>query len=1106
MEKKPLLLNFIAQKERYRDFFRAMKITLFLLFVCMLPVTAINMEAQNATITVKNNPLSIGQLISEIEKQTEYLVVYSNREIDINREVRVKNKSDKVGNLLSEVFAGTNIRYEFLKDYILLSSKDNKETDQQQDPVISGVVTDVNGEPIIGANVSALNKSIGTITDINGNFTLNVALGSTLQISFIGYVTQDIKVTNRVLNIQLVEDAQSLDEVIVVGYGTQKKVNLTGAVTSVSMKDMTKRQVGQTGMALQGLIPGVTVVQRSGQPGADGGTLTIRGLTTLNNNSALVLVDGIEMNINNVDPSLIENISVLKDASSASIYGSRAANGVILVTTKRAANEKISFSYNGYVSHQSPTKMPDFVNAVDHMKMLNQAQINVGKSPDYSEEYIQEYIKNGPSDRDKYPDTNWQDAVLTGNGLMQSHFLTMSGGSERARTMISLGYLNQNGLIENSNFKRYTFRSNTDLQLLKQLSARVDAQVWYTNQTQPSRGNESFYWMNVTPATHTYRYSNGNWAEAWNGENPVAFNKDGGLSRNLSPAATLSFDLNFKPFSWLTVEGKYGLKYWETHQSLYNKVVQTYKYDGSPGRTSPQIGKLRESTNRSYQDVLTLMFTAEKNFGIHNLKLTGGFQQESITSNYHDGTRENYVFPDYPVLDAGGAENQKNSGSKSKWALQSYFGRINYNIMGKYLFEVNARYDGSSRFAKGHKWGLFPSFSLGWRISEEKFWESIKPYVNNLKVRGSWGQLGNQSGDNYAFASMINMAPKYMFDKQINSGAALVDLANSEITWETTTITNIGLDIDLFSKLSVNFDWYYKKTKDILLRLNIPLVMGLNAPMQNAGEVENRGWEFGLTYVDKIGNVSYRISGNLSDVRNKILDLKGISSSNLTVNNEGYPMNSLFGLQAIGYIQPEDYDSDGKYKYASQYGKFGPGDIKYKNQNDDNVINANDYVIIGNTLPRYVYGLNLDLEYKGFDFSMFLQGVGKVDGYLNGPATMAFQSPGTAQEQHKNYWTEENRNAKFPRLTFSETNNQQNSSFWMKSAAYLRLKNIQLGYSLPQSLLKGTFLGSVRLYVTGSNLLTFSDFWDGYDVEAPVGNGQYYPQTKTISVGVDVRF
>lgn len=1068
----------------------------------------LNLSIYSQAISLKMKQVTVKEAMNKLKNVSGYSFVYSSADIDTQKKISVSAKDLSLDAVIKQILQDQDLSYEIQGKNIILKKKEvNQDKSSKTNQKITGTIFDTNGDPIIGANIIEKGTTNGTITDIDGKFELTVSSNAVLQITYIGFNSQDIVVNGKSnLTITLAEDTETLDEVVVVGYGTQKKVNLTGAVTSVSINDLSKRQVGQTGMALQGLVPGVTVVQRSGQPGSDGGTLCIRGMTTLNNNSALVLVDGVEMNINNVDPSLIESISVLKDAASASIYGSRAANGVVLITTKRALSKKISFSYSGYTSHQSPTQMPNFVNAIDHMKMLNQAQINVGKSPDYSEEYIQEYIEKGPSNRDKYPDTNWQDAVLIGNGMMQSHFLTMSGGSEKARTMISLGYLNQNGLIENSNYKRYTFRTNTDLELLKQLTARIDAQFTYTKQKQPSRGMESFYWMNVTPANYAYRFSNGNWAEAWNGENPVAMNKDGGLSTTTTPSAIMSFELNFKPLSWLSVNAKYAPKYWETHNSIYNKVVQTYKEDGTPGRTSPQIGKLKEATVRSYQDVLSLVLNAEKSFGIHNFKFIGGFQQESITSSSHDGTRENFVFPDYPVLEAGGAENQKNWGTKNKWALQSYFGRINYDILGKYLLEINARYDGSSRFAKGNKWGLFPSFSAGWRVSEEKFWEPIKNVISNLKIRGSWGQLGNQAVSNYAFASMIDMSPKYMFNKKVNSGAALVDLANSNIQWETTTVTNIGLDMDLFNKLNVTFDWYYKKTDDILLRLNVPLIIGLNAPMQNAGEVENRGWDLSMTYADKYGDFNYRISANISDVRNKILDLNGISSSDLLVNNEGYSMNSLFGLEAIGYIQPEDYDETGNYKYATQYGNFGCGDIKYKDQDNNGVINADDYVIIGHTLPRYTFGLNFDAEYKGFDFSVLFQGVGKADGYLNGPATMAFESPGTAQEQHKDYWTEENRNAKFPRLTFSESNNRQNSSFWKKSAAYLRLKNIQLGYSLPKSLLSKTFLEKVRFYLTGSNLFTFSNFWDGYDVEAPIGRGEYYPQTKTISFGIDVNF
>lgn len=1101
-----------------------MRITIIMLFVVLFQVVAVESYSQSARLTVKAEQMSLTDLFSQIEKQSEFLFFYVDAEVK-NVQVSVQARNKEIGEVLSEALSGTNLTYTIADRNINITRKAYA-AEQQQTKHITGTVTDAAGQPIIGANVIVKGTTNGIITDVDGKFSLDVTPAAILQISYIGFLTQEIPVGNKGLfNILLIENMQDIDEVVVVGYGTQKKANLTGSVATVSIKDMGKRQVGQTSMALQGLIPGVAITQRSGQPGGDGGNISIRGKTTLGNNSALVLVDGVEMGINNIDASLIESISILKDAASSAIYGSRAANGVILITTKRAEADKFSVSYSGYVGWQSAIDLPQKVGAIDHMLMTNQAYTNIGKSPLYSDEHINEYRQHMASNPDRYPDTDWYNESLTNNGLMTNHFVTLSGGSKRIRTNASIGYMDQNGIIENSNFKRYTFRMNTDMDISKQFSARIDAHVGLTKKTEPSR-TDAFHWMSRIPAIQAGRLSNGQWGEGWNGDNPIAFTNDGGLKTFNNPSAVINFTLTYKPTDWLTVQGNYSPNYWESHETNFNKIVQTYKYDGTPYYRSPQKTTLNDQTNRNLQNLLTASATFDKTFGDHGIKVMVGYQQEDFRNDGHKGYRENFAFPDYPVLSAGGEENQKAYGWASEWALQSMFGRINYDYKGKYLLEANMRYDGSSRFSDGNRWGLFPSFSAGWRVSEEAFWEPLKNIVDNLKVRASWGQLGNQNVmnwdnsaiDPYPFSSVVNLDTKYIFDQTVYSAAAITSMANTNITWETTTITNIGLDATLFGKLNITAEYFYKATDDILLKLNVPLIIGMGAPSQNAGKIENRGWDLSIGYRDRVGDFSYSAMFNISDVKNKILDLKGVNETGLTVSREGEEMYSLYGLEAIGYIQPEDYDAAGKYIGASQYGNFGPGDIKYKDQptvdtdgdgipdTGDGVINTSDRVIIGGTIPRYTFGLSLSGEYKGIDLSLLFQGVGKADGYIHGQGIQTFIEGGTVQEQHKDNWTTDNRDAMFPRLAFNETNNMQNSSFWMKNAAYVRLKNVQVGYTLPRSVLRKTPITNLRFYLSGDNLLTFDKFWDGFDVEAPVGNGGYYPQMKTISFGIDLKF
>ncbi|WP_460635219.1 SusC/RagA family TonB-linked outer membrane protein [Larkinella harenae] len=969
---------------------------------------------------------------------------------------------------------------------------------------ISGTVTDESGAGLPGVSVVLKGTTRGTTSDGKGAYQLNVPDASAVLVfSFVGYLPQEVTVGNRtIVGVKLEADTKSLSEVVVVGYGTQKKVNLTGAVSSISSEDLVRRPVGQTSAALQGMMPGVTVTQRSGRPGGDGGSIRIRGVGTTGNSDPLVLIDNIEGSMNSIDPNLIESVSVLKDAASASIYGSRAANGVILITTKRAKANRISVNYNNYIGWQTPTNLPKMVNAIDHMLLTNEAYINVGRSPLYSDDLIQKYRTEGPANRDLYPDTDWQKEVLTGSGLQQSHFFSINGGSEKIRFLTSAGYLDQKGVIENSSFRRYTLRNNTDIQLSNKLSARADLQIVAATTLEPGRSSEEvFHWMNRIPANQIGINSNGTWGDGWNGDNPIAMSRDGGTRKNNSPYVMLNAALVYKPVESLTAEIAYSPKYALSINKNFNKAIQAYKPDGSLSFLAPARSSLTETTDRSLYTTLRATLTFDKAYGDHGVKVLGGFSREDFRNDNVTGYREGFLLPDYQVLNAGASDLQRASGGASEWALQSAFGRINYDYKQKYLLEANARYDGSSRFATGRKYGFFPSVSAGWRISQEAFMLPLSNTINELKLRASWGQLGNQLIGNYPFMSSLQFGP-YSLGGQIVNVVALNTLANSEISWEKTEMTDIGLDMTLLSNLSITADYYYKRTSDILLTLDIPAIIGLGAPSQNAGIVDNKGWEFGINYKGVVRDFRYDIGFNISDVKNKIIDLRGVNTVGLTANREGYPIGSLFGLQAEGLFQTVDEVA----AHAQQFGVIKPGDIKYKDQNGDGIINGDDNVVLGSTIPRFTYGSTLNGYYKGFSLNIVLQGVGKTDGLLNEQGIMPFFLGGTVQEQHKDHWTPETPNATFPRLAFSEANNEKNSSFWMRNAAYLRLKNIQIGYNLPMTLTKKAGINSVRVFANGQNLLTWDKFWDGYDVESPVGTGRIYPQVKMVSVGLDVNF
>ena len=1009
--------------------------------------------------------------------------------------------------VLDALFKKQDLTYNIMDQTILVKSRLNDPSvfDEQIKKDVKGRVTEENGQALPGTTITIKGTTKSTVADVNGYFSLTgVDEEDILVFRFLGFVTREVSVKGvNNLAVILKPDMENLTEVVVVGYGTQKKVNLTGSVSTVSSEDLAVRAVGQTSAALQGLAAGVTVTQRSGKPGSDVGNIRIRGIGTLGDSNPLVLIDGIEGAMNNIDPNLIESISVLKDAASSSIYGSRAANGVILVTTKRAKGDRLSINYDTYAGWQSATNLPKMTNAIDHMLLTNEAYVNVGRAPLYSDELIGKYRTEGAAQRDLYPETSWQDEVLTGSGLQQSHFLSLNGGTDKVKTLASLAFFDQKGIIETSGFKRFSLRSNTDIKFSDKFNARFDLQFINARSVEPGRGSENvFHWMNRIPANQAGINTNGTWGEGWNGDNPIAFASEGGTNNDLERSGTLNFSLNYQPVKWLNAEFTVAPVIAESIGKQFNRVVQTHKPDGTLSNfLSPIKSALTETNNRAFRNNMrgTLLF--EKAVSSHNFKLLTGVSRENFHNDYVSAFRDGFILPDYTVLVAGEAINQKANGNSAERALQSAFGRFNYNYKEKYLLEANARYDGSSRFSDGNKYGFFPSVSAGWRVSQEAFMKPLSNVISDLKLRASWGTLGNQNIGNYPFASAIEFGSSTL-GKQIVNTAALNDAANPDISWETTEMTNIGVDVTLFSNLSITADYFDRETRDILYLLDIPRIIGLSAPSQNVGVVSNKGWELGVTYNGSVNDFRYNVNFNISDVKNEVLDLNGINRTGLTVSREGSPINSIYGLEAEGYF----IDENDVANHAPQYGIVKPGDIKYKDQNSDGIINDLDNIVIGSTIPRFTYGSTLGASYKGFSLSALIQGVGKADGYLYRHGIMPFYEGGTVQEQHKDRWTPENPNGAFPRLAFSEVNNEKNSSFWMKNAAYVRLKNLQVGYTIPASIIGKVGMQNLRLYVSGQNLFTKDKFWDGYDVESPVGIGNAYPQVKLYSFGLNANF
>ncbi len=994
---------------------------------------------------------------------------------------------------------------------------------------ISGTITDNDSFPVPGAGIIVEGTSTGTVSDLDGKWELDADPGQKLIVSCMGYASQSILVSDRsVYDCVLVPDNQFLEEVVVVGYDTQKKVNLTGSVSSVSAEMISDRPVATAASALQGLAPGVTVTSQSGNPGASGTGIRIRGIGTFGGSSAspLVLVDGIQGSIDDVDPSQIDKISVLKDAASSAIYGSRAANGVILITTKRAPKDSFSLSYRGYAGWSEPTDIPKLVDAVEYMSLSREASLNDGDEPLYSEEYISNYMANHRYDPDTYPITKWQEKVLNGSGFTHNHTLSFNAASGKIRNNASLGYLSQDGIIKRQNYVRYNFRDNLNIDVSDKLGVAIDASVNFGRRNAVPLAASLFNMMNTRDPLILTQWSSGDYAPMTGGSTNIlpVTEGAGGQKRVDNLRLNGSATINWSPLKWLTLSGKLALRYNVSHTHQFDDVLN-YASDayGTPSPvTSRLYNELTEAQTQNFYTTSQFTASFHHNFGgNHDLKVLLGTSYETLGQRYFSATRQSLPYPQYPVLNVGAEdETMSNAGSRTEWALQSFFGRVNYNYKERYLFEANLRLDGSSRFADGHKWGLFPSFSGAWRITEEEWMDAADKVLSEMKLRVSYGTLGNQNigTSNYPFAEQLTTSV-YSIDDALVAAAYRASLANENITWETSEMVDVGLDFTLWNKFSVTADWYLKKTHGILMTLNIPLSAGLSAPYQNAGEVRNLGWEISAGYHDERGDFRWGIDANLSDVLNTITDMKGqyeSHSGGIIRNQEGSSVNAIYGLKCVGMARTQD-EADWVNMNLRQYGKdIVPGDLIYADTTGDGVVTDADMTIIGSAIPRYTYGLTLSFGWKGLSLSAFCQGVGKADSYLSSYYVQPCINGGTFRKEHLNRWTPATPDGFYPRMSYKSDHNRKQSSFWMRDASYLRLKNLNINYSFPEKWFKG-HIRKLSLFASAENLFTLTKFYQGYDPEVGYdtngANGvslgavaDNYPQVKTYTFGLEIKF
>ena len=1103
------------------NLFRKMKLILLFVAISFFQLSAVESYAQNAKINLSLSDVTLEEAIKTIEANTQFVFFFSNSAVDMTKHVDLNVKNGNIKEVLNQILSSYKYRIEDNKIVLL--------GEVQQDGKIWGVVSDAFG-PIAGANVVVKGTTNGTITDMDGRFSLDAPKGAKLQISYIGYITKELTVDTKTdYVIELVEDSQALEEVVVVGYGTEKKVNVIGSIAQIGSEKLENRSTPQLSNVLTGQMAGVTVIQRSGRPGNSGGEIRVRGVGSFggesNKSDALVLIDGIPGKLNDVSSEDVESISVLKDASTAAIYGSRAANGVILVTTKTGKEGKVSVGYNGYVGFNTPTALPEFVDTWQYATLYNEA---VGREA-YTQEEIQKF-RDG-SDPDHYANARYLDEVFSRKGLQTGHDVTINGGNAENKYMVSFGYLKQNGIVEKNDYQRYNARVNLINEILPGLKLTSRLSGVYGNRKEPmAPGGDDADNMLVLiqkalrfPGLTPTILSDGSFGAGRELHGtPAGWIKSDSFYENPEFSLNANVRLDYNPIKDLQLSAIGAYTYTNGEERTYRS---TMKLSGDrvlgPSELKHKMGKTIYKTFQA---------TAEynKTIGGHTFGILAGYSWEQEDYRYVQGSRDKFPGNDLPYLNAGSPDNQKSEGTGNAWAIQSGFGRLRYNFNERYLFESTVRYDGSSRFPQSKKFGFFPSVAAGWRLSEENFFKENESlgFISNLKLKVSWGRLGNQNIGNYPYQSVYELGQNYPFGDTYTQGAAVTTAVDPTIKWEETETIDGGLEAVFWNGLlSVNASYFNRRTYDILYKPSgsVSTILGQKISEMNTGELKNFGWEFEVGHRNKIGDVSYNVNANLSIIKNKLttLGVGNVEQLNGMVGNGsdlfiGYPIQMYYGYVSDGVFLDEN-DIKSWYDQSKVTPNPQPGDIRYKdisgpNGVPDGKIDPNyDRVYLGSRIPKFTFGLNLGVEYKGLDLSVLLQGVAGVTGMLDGFAGWAFRGDGNIQKwQAEGRFDPANptRYPAYPRLedlSNSTTPNIVTSDFWTQDASYIRLKNIQLGYTFPKKMLQAAKISNLRVYVQAENPLCWNKYKPGWDPEINT-SGNYYPILATYTFGVNFKF
>lgn len=1164
MKKKSLQGGYGPKSPQLKQIFRIMRITTFLLLVCVFCSFAENTHSQNARVSISKHNAQLDEVLGAIESQTDYLFIYNNQ-VDVNCKVSVRVKNQPVFQVLDNLLKNMGITYVTEGTHIVLTKKtENILPVQQQAKNITGTIVDVNGDPIIGANIVVKGTTNGTITDIDGHFTIEADSKSVLSISYIGYLTKDVVVGNlQNISVVLLEDTKTLEEVVVIGFGTQKKVNLTGSVSTVASKALESRPVTNVSQALQGLVPGLNFSYAGSGNGGELNNdmkLNIRGGGTIgtgSTSSPLILIDGMEGDMNALNPQDIENVSVLKDAAASSIYGSRAPFGVILITTKKGTAGKISVNYNNNFRWSSAINTPDIADSYTYAQYFNRAAENMGETGRFTPEWL-ERIKgyqdgtflpttvpdpNNPTRWDWQGNSNndWYDIYFNNAAFSQEHAVSTNGGSEKYQFYVSANYLNQSGLINfnTDRMQRYTVTGKINAKPTDWLSFNYSSKFIRNDYRKPSALDDNVFYHNIAKRWPMEPFLDPNGHGMSMAENLL----QGGDYKTQKDNLYQQFQLILEPIKDWKIFGE--LNYRTTTEFLHKEVNLVTQYDVNNNPwidPAAQSSVLEQATKNNFfnPNVYTEYFK-ELNGG-HAFKVMVGFQAELNKFRELGASRTDIITSSLPTLNTSSGTDKITKGGYTHWATAGFFGRVNYNYKERYLLEVNARYDGTSRFSRDNRWNVFPSVSAGWNIAREAFWEPYTDIVNNLKLRGSWGELGNQNTTNlYPYYQLLKFAANDVDGHWLLNGvkpntANAPDLISALLSWETMRSWNIGIDVGaLQNRLTFSFDYFNRKTLDMVGPApELPVILGATVPKTNNADMESKGFELDVAWRDRIGKVDYGAHLLLSDDRQRVTRYSNPTGT-LSSWYEGQYAGEIWGYETHGIAKTDEEMQNWLVDHKQSFGSsWAAGDVMYEDLNGDGEINEGsntifdpgDKKIIGNSSPRYKFGIDLDASWNGFDVRMFFQGVAKRDYWFSdnmfwGASGGLWQS--TCFTDHLDFFRSEgdewgaNLNAYFPRPILDGGKNQKKQSRYLQNAAYLRMKNLQIGYTLPADLTNKAGLSKLRVFLSIENLFTISGLPDSFDPET-LGSGygnwngvvtesaKSYPLSRTISTGLSVTF